>query len=136
MGMDASRLKGAYSESECIEIAMTEQDTIDLYLKAIELAKEREGLTNQEKMILNRFKILLRNDAVDEANREFAQIGKVTESALHKVRELAESIYEDWVRSLSIDEEEREQMLEEGKRRADVAENLLLDTLKMQGLLK
>lgn len=118
--MAASRLKGAYSESECIEIAMTKQDTIDLYLKAIDLAKEREGMTNQEKMILNRFKILLRNDAVDEA----------------KVRELAESIYEDWARSLSIDEEEREQMLEEGKKRADVAENLLLDNLKMQGLLE
>lgn len=134
--MAASWLKGAYSESVCIEIAMTEQDTIDLYLKAIDLAKEKEGLTNQEKMILNRFKILLRNDAVDEANREFAQIGKVTESTLHKVRELAESIYEDWARCLSIDEEERTQMLEEGKRRADVAEDLLLDNLKMQGLLQ
>ena len=87
-------------------------------------------------MILNRFKILLRNDAVDEANSELAQIGKVTESALHKVRELAESFYEDWVRSLSIDENEREQMLEEGKRRADGAEKLLLDDLKMQGLLE
>jgi len=114
---------------------MTNQQTIDLYVNAVELAMQKEGLTNQEKMILNRFKILLRNDAVDEANREFAQIGKVTESALHKVRELAESIYEDWVRNLSIDEEEREQMLEEGKRRADVAEDLLLDNLKMQGLL-
>ena len=112
------------------------QDTIDLYLKAIDLAKEKEGLTNQEKMILNRFKILLRNDVVDEANREFAHIGKVTERALHKVRELAESIYEDWARNLYIDEEEREQMLEEGKRRADVAEKLLLDNLKMQGILE
>lgn len=134
--MAASRLKGAYSESECIEIAMTKQDTINLYLKAIDLAKEKEGLTNQEKMILNRFKILLRDDAVDEANREFAQIGKVTESTLHKVRELAESIYEDWARCLSIDEEERTQMLEEGKRRADVAEKLMLDNLKVQGLLE
>lgn len=112
------------------------EQTIDLYLQAIDLAKEKEGLTNQEKMILNRFIILLRNDAVDEANREFAQIGKVTESALHKVRELAESIYEDWARNLSIDEEEREQMLEEGKRRADDAEKRLLDNLKMQGILE
>ena len=49
--MAASRLKGAYSESECIKIAMTKQQTIDLYIKAIDLAKQKEGLTNQEKMI-------------------------------------------------------------------------------------
>ena len=51
-----------------------------------------------------RFEFLFWNDAVDEANRVFAQIGKVTESALHRVREVTESIYEDWARSLSFGE--------------------------------
>ena len=105
------------------------RNSIDIYVKAIDLAKEKKGLTNQEKRILNRFKILLRNDAVDEANREFAQIGRVTKGTLHTVRELAESIFEDWVRRLSLDDTERDQMIEEGKRRADVAEQFLLDNL-------
>lgn len=34
------------------------QQTINLYVKAVELAKQKDGLGNQDKMLLNRFKIL------------------------------------------------------------------------------
>ena len=111
------------------------QRLIDLYVKAIDLAKDREGLTNQEKMILNKFKIILRSDVADEANKEFAWIGKITKSTLHKVRELSESIFEDWVRHLDIANEERERMLGEGKRRADFAEGYLLTELMRQRII-
>ena len=114
---------------------MTEQDTIDLYVKAIDLAKEKEGLTNQDKMILNRFRILLRSDAADVADKEYARVGKITNGTLHKVRELAESIFEDWVRHLDISDAERDRMLDEGKRRADFAEEYLLTELKQQGFI-
>ena len=112
------------------------QGIATLYVKAIDTAKENPTLSNQEKSLLNKFKIIMLSGSLDDVDREMTQLGMVKRSTLHSVRELAESIYEDWVRSLSIDEEEREQMLEEGKRRADVAENLLLDNLKMQGLLE
>ena len=109
------------------------QDTVDLYIKAIDLAKEKEGLMNQDKMILNRFKILLRSDAADVADKEYARVGKVYKSTLHRVREQAESIFEDWVRHLDIADAERDGMLYEGKRRADFAEEYFLTELKRQG---
>ena len=112
------------------------QGIATLYVKAIDTAKENPTLSNQEKSLLNKFKIIMLSGSLDDVDREMTQLGMVKRSTLHSVRELAESIYEDWVRSLSIDEEEREQMLEEGKRRADVAETLLSDNLKMQGLLE
>jgi len=55
----------------------TNQQTIDLYVKAVDLAKQKEGLSNQDKMILNRFKILLRSGATEDADNELTRIGKV-----------------------------------------------------------
>ena len=46
---------------------MTNQQTIDLYVNAVELAMQKEGLGNQDKMLLNRFKILLRSGAQTDA---------------------------------------------------------------------
>lgn len=43
---------------------MTIQDTIDLYVQAVDLAKEMEGIGNHDKLILNRFKILLSSGVV------------------------------------------------------------------------
>ena len=110
-------------------------NSIDLYIKAIDLAKEKEGLTNQDKIKENRFKILLRSDAADVAEKEYTRVGKITNSTLHKVRDLAESIFEDWVRHLDISDAERDGMLYEGKRRADFAEGYLLTDLKRQGII-
>lgn len=45
----------------------TNQQTIDLYIKAVELVKQKNGLGNQDKMLLNRFKILLRSGAQTDA---------------------------------------------------------------------
>ncbi len=114
---------------------MIEQDTIDLYVKAVDLAKEKEGLGNQEKLLLNRFKILLRSGAVDDADNEMAQIGKVRRKTLHSIRELAESLFEDWVRNLRITDAERDRMLIDGKKRADFAEESLLNELRFQGIV-
>lgn len=111
----------------------TVQQTIDLYVKAVELAKQKEGLGNQDKMLLNRFKILLRSGATDDADDELAKMGKVRRSTLHSIRELAESVFEDWVRNLDIDDAERERMLEEGKRRGEACEAYLLSVLETQG---
>lgn len=111
------------------------QKVIDLYAKAVDLAKENDRLSNQDKLLLNRFKILLRSKAVSDANSELAQIGKVRRKTLHRVRELAEGVFEDWVRNLNIADTERDRMLEEGKKRADFAENLLLHEFERQGLV-
>lgn len=109
--------------------------TIDLYVKAVEMAKQREGLDNQDKMLLNRFKILLRSGATEDADSELAQMGKVRRITLHNIRELAESVFENWMRNLDIDDAERERMLDEGKRRGDAAEAYLLSQLKSQGMI-
>ena len=53
----------------------TNQQTIDLYVKSVELAKRKDGLGNQEKKILNRFKILLRSGATENADNELASMG-------------------------------------------------------------
>lgn len=75
---------------------------IDWYVKAVDLAKQGKGLSNQEKMILNKFKILLLSGATGDANRELAQIGKVRKDTIYKVRLLSESISEDWIRRLPL----------------------------------
>lgn len=113
----------------------TNQQTIDLYVKAVELAKQKEGLGNQDKMLLNRFKILLRSGATEDANNELARMGKVKRTTLHSIRELAESVFEDWVRHLDVDDAERERMLDDGKRRGDAAEAYLLSQLKNQRMI-
>lgn len=114
---------------------MTTQETIDLYVQAVDLAKEKEGIGNQEKLILNRFKILLRSGAVNDADSEMAQIGKVRKKTLHSIRELAESIFEDWVRKLNVVDAERDRMLREGKRRADFAEGILINEFRSKGII-
>lgn len=111
------------------------QPTIDLYLKAVDLAKQKEGLGNQDKMLLNRFKILLRSGATEDADVELARMGKVRKTTLHSIRELAESVFEDWVRNLDVEDAERERMLEDGKRRGDAAEAYLLSQLKQQRII-
>ena len=112
------------------------QLVIDLYVKAVDLAKQGEGLSNQDKMILNKFKILLLSGATGDADRELAQIGKVRKDTIHKVRELAESIFEDWVRrNADISDDERERILEDGKKRADTTEDLIISELKRNGLI-
>lgn len=114
---------------------MNNQDIIDLYVQAVDLAKEKEGLSNQSKMILNKFKILLRSGAASDADSDIARIGKVRKKTLHSIRELAESIFEDWVRNLRITDEERDRMLSDGKKRADLAEEYLLNELRRKGLV-
>ena len=114
---------------------MFNQETIDLYIKAVEFAKDKDGLGNQDKLLLNRFKILLRSGSPSDADREMALMGKVRKKTLHGIRELAEGIFEDWVRNLKIIDAECEMMLEEGKKRADIAEECLLNELRSQGLV-
>ena len=109
------------------------ESIVDLYVNAINLAKENPALSNQEKALLNRFKILLRSGAVEEANSEMALMGKVKRETLHHIRELAEGIFEDSVRNYNVDDNERERILNEGKRRADVAEEMLVNDLLMHG---
>lgn len=113
----------------------TNQQIVDLYVEAVELAKQKEGLCNQEKMLLNRFKILLRCGATEGVDDELARMGKVRWATLHSIRELAESVFEDWVRNMDVDDAEHERMLDEGKRRADVTEAYLLDELRLQGMI-
>lgn len=108
----------------------TNQQTIDLYVKAVEQAKQMKGLGNQDKLLLNWFKILLRSGATEGADNELARMGKVRMTTLHNIRELAESVFEDRVRNQDVEEAERERMLEEGKRRADVVEVFLQGELK------
>ena len=110
---------------------MTNQDTIDLYVKAVDLAKQKDGLENKDKMILNKFKLILLSGAESDADREMAQIGKVRKRTLHRLRELAESIFEDHIRNCKITDMERDMALDEGKKRADYAEEYLLKTLKI-----
>lgn len=114
---------------------MTNQEIIDLYAQAVDLAKEKEGLGNQDKLLLNRFKILLRSGAVSDADSEMAQIGKVRKKTLHSIRELVESIFEDWVRKLNVVEAERDRMLREGKKRADLAEESLINEFISKGII-
>lgn len=114
---------------------MTPHTPIDLYVQAVDTAKEREGLSNQEKLILNRFKMLLRSGAVEDADSEIARMGKVRKKTLHSLRELAESIFEDWVRNLDTDDAEREKILREGKQRAKYAEEHMINELQLQGLV-
>lgn len=111
------------------------QEPIDLYVNAIDLAKENPTLSNQEKALLNRFKILLRSEAVEEANSEMALMGKVKRETLHHIRELAEGIFENRIRNCNVDDNERERILNEGKKRADVAEEMLLNNLLIQGMI-
>ena len=107
-----------------------------MYVKAVDLAKQGEGLSNQDEMILNKFKILLLSGATGDADRELAQIGKVRKDTIHKVRELAESILEDLDRrNTDISDDERERILEYGKKRADTTEELILSELKRNGLI-
>ena len=114
---------------------MTNQDTIDLYVKAVDMVSQKDGLENKDKMILNKFKLLLLSGAESDADREMAQIGKVRKKTLHRLRELAESIFEDHIRNCKITDTERDMALEEGKKRADYAEEYLLKTLTIQGLV-
>ena len=114
---------------------MTNQEIIDLYAQAVDLAKEKEGLGNQDKLLLNRFKILLRSGAVSDADSEMAQIGKVRKKTLHSIRELVESIFEDWVHKLNVVEAERDRMLREGKKRADLAEESLINEFISKGII-
>lgn len=65
----------------------TNQQTINLYVKAVELAKQKNGLGNQDKMLLNRFKILFGSGVTEDADSELAQMGKVRRTTLHNVRE-------------------------------------------------
>lgn len=111
------------------------ENIVDLYVSAIDLAKENPTLSNQEKALLNRFKILLRSGAVEEANSEMALMGKVKRETLHHIRELAESIFEDRVRNCNVDDTERGRILNEGKRRADVAEEMLVKDLLMHEMI-
>ena len=108
---------------------------IDLYVQAVDMAKEKEGLSNQDKLLLNRFKMLLRSGAVEDADSEIARMGKVRKKTLHNLRELAESIFEDWVRKLDTDDAEREKILREGKQRAKYAEEHMINDLQLQGLV-
>lgn len=102
-------------------------EVVDLYVKAIDLAKENSSLSNQEKALLNKFKILLLSGSVEDVDREMSQWGRVKKSTLHRVRDLADGIYEDWVRNLDVDEDTRERMIEQGRKRVDEAECHLLD---------
>ena len=114
---------------------MTPHTPIDLYVQAVDLAKEKDGLSNQDKLLLNRFKMLLRSGAVVDADSEIARMGKIRKKTIHNLRELAESIFEDWVRNLDTDDTERESILREGKQRAKYAEENLMNELRIQGLV-
>lgn len=63
------------------------------------------------------------------------QIGKVRNKTLHSIRELAESILEDWVRKLNVVEAEHDRMLREGKKRADFAEKCLIKEFRSKGII-
>ena len=111
------------------------QNTIDLYVKSIDLAKDEEGLTNQDKLILSKFRVLLRGDSVDKADKEIAQVGKINRETLHQIRELAEGHFEVIVRSNEMSDSERERIIAEGKKRADSAEAFLLNELMIRGII-
>ena len=115
--------------------SMNSTSPIDLYVHAIDLAKEKEGLSNQDKMLLNRFKILLRNGAVENADCEFTQLGRVRKNTIHSIRELAEGIFEDWVRNLAISDTDRDRILRKGKERADITEEFMFNDLQHRGFI-
>lgn len=112
-----------------------DQNTIDLYIKAIDFAKEQKNISEQGKIILNRFKIIMLGGSVEKANIELEVTGKVKKSTVHNIRNLAESIYEDWVRNLRVNKETCDNMLKEGKLRADTCERTMLKDLETIGLL-
>lgn len=53
------------------------QEPLDLYVDAIDYAKENPALSNLEKALLNRFKVLLRSGAIEVANSEMALMGRL-----------------------------------------------------------
>lgn len=62
-----------------------------------------------------------------------SQISKIREKIIHSLRELAESIFEDHIRNCKITDTERDMALNEGKKRADYAEEYLLNALRIKG---
>lgn len=111
------------------------QGIATLYVKAIDTAKENPTLSNQEKSLLNKFKIIMLSGSLDDVDREMTQLGMVKRSTLHSVRELADGIYEDWVRGSDMDEDKRMRVIEEGRRRVDEAEHQLIEVLFNESLL-
>ena len=79
--------------------------------------------------------MLLRSGAVEDADSKIARMGKVRKKTIHNLRELDESIFEDWVRNLDTDDAERARIHREGKQRADYTEEYLLTELQIQGLV-
>ncbi|MBQ9509458.1 MAG: hypothetical protein IJR53_08610 [Bacteroidales bacterium] len=114
---------------------MVDQKTTDLYVKAIDFAKEQKDVSEQGNIILNRFKIIMLGGSVENANKEFEITGKVKRSTLHNIRNLAESVYEDCVRNLGVDKETCDRILREGKLRADICEKTMLKDLEANSLL-
>ena len=114
---------------------MSVQETVEFYVKAIDLAKENPTLSNQEKALLNKFNVLLLSGSVEDVDRNMAQFGKVKKSILHRVRELADGIYEDWVRGLKLDEDKRTVIIKSGRKRVDEAERQMIEVLFNESLL-
>lgn len=73
--------------------------------------------------------------SVEGVDKEMALMGKVKRETLHHIRELAEGIFEDRVCNCNVDDNERERILNEGKRRAYVAEEMLVNALLMRGMI-
>lgn len=114
---------------------MSVQETVELYVKAIDIAKANPSMSNQEKALLNKFKVLLLSGSVEDVDRDMAQFGKVKQSTLHSVRELADGIYEDWVRGLILDEDQRIIMIESWRKKVDEAERQMMEVLFNESLL-
>ena len=111
------------------------QDIVELYVKAIDIAKANPFLSNQEKALMNKFKVILLSGSVEDVDRDVAQFGKVKKSTLHRVRELADGIYEDWVRGLKLDEDKRTVMIKSGRKRVDEVERQMIEVLFNESLL-
>ena len=109
--------------------------TDDHLVAAVEVAKEKPGLSNEEKRILNKIKILLLDESVKDADTGMVTTGKIKNSTLEKIRNLAESVIEDWVRGYEIDEVVRDKMISDVKFRAHLAEEQIMDELRLRGLL-
>ena len=116
-------------------MSVVNQKTIDLYVKAIDLAKEQKNVSEQSKILLNQFKMILLGGSIEDANKEFAAIGKIKKSTLHRIRELVGSVFEDKVLHSEADRETQDRMLKEGNMRADMAEDIIRNNLIAQGLL-
>ena len=67
---------------------------------------------------------------MEDADCEFAQMGRVRENTIHSILELAEGIFEEWGRNLAICDTYRDRILSEGKERADIAEEFMLNDLR------